>query len=277
MSNVWLITGASSGFGRAIAEEALRRGDRVIATARNAATLAEIVALDRERVAAIELDVTDAASRARAIEAAIARFGRIDVLVNNAGYGIVGAVEETPDAELRAVMETMFFGAASLTRELLPKMRAQGRGVFVQISSMGGLVSPPGFSAYCAAKHALEAFSESLAHEVAPLGLRVLIVEPGNFRTRLLGGSMREMPTLDAYAPTVGPTRAFVSRWDGTQPGDPTKVARVIADTVADANAPLRLPLGSDAIAAIRQELTNTLADIDRVEKHASATDFDAG
>jgi len=212
----------------------------------------------------------------RALEATVARFGRIDVVVNNAGYGVVGAVEETSDAELRAVMETMFFGAATVTRQVVPIFREQKAGTLVQMSSMGGIVSPPGFSAYCAAKHALEAFSESLSAELAPFGVRVLIVEPGNFRTRLLGGSMRAMPALDAYATTVGPTRDFVTRWDGTQPGDPAKAARAIVDAVSAESAPLRLALGGDAVEGIRRELEAILADLDRSEAVAGATAFDA-
>ncbi|HVR19922.1 MAG TPA: oxidoreductase [Polyangiaceae bacterium] len=271
---VWLITGASSGFGRAIAEEALRRGDRVVATARSVSGLADLVALDPKRIAAVALDVTVPGDARRTVETVLSRFGRLDVVVNNAGYGVVGAVEETSEAELRAVMETMFFGAAGLTREAVPLFREQRAGTFVQISSMGGLLSPPGFSAYCAAKHALEAFSESLSAELAPFGVRVLIVEPGNFRTRLLGGSLRSMPPLDAYAPTVGPTRDFVSRWDGTQPGDPAKAARAIVDAVSADSAPLRLPLGGDAVDGIRRELSAIAADVDRSEAVARATTF---
>ena len=272
---VWLITGASSGFGRAMAEEAARRGDRVVATARSLESLRDLVAVDPARISGFALDVTKDGDARRVVEFARARFGSIDVVVNNAGYCIVGAVEETSDAELRAVMETMFFGAAALTREIVPLFREQKSGTIVQVSSMGGLVSPPGFSAYCAAKHALEALSESLSAEVAPFGVRVLIVEPGNFRTRLLGGSMRSMPAIDAYAPSVGPTRSFVSQWDGRQPGDPEKAARAIVDAVLAESSPLRLPLGADAVEGIRRTLAAIAADIDRSESVAVATTFD--
>jgi NAD(P)-dependent dehydrogenase (short-subunit alcohol dehydrogenase family) len=275
-SRVWLITGAASGFGRALSVEALRRGERVVVTGRRRALLDELVALDPARVAALELDVTRAGDAARAIADSRARFGRLDVLVNNAGYGIVGAVEETPESELRAAMETMFFGAAALTREVVPLFRGQRSGVVVQISSMGGVLSPPGFSAYCAAKHALEAFSEALAAEVGPFGVRVLIVEPGNFRTRLLGGSLRSMPVRDEYAATVGATRAFVARWDGVQPGDPEKAARAIADAVCAGSAPLRLPLGADAVAAIRRQLELRLENVEQTAGVAEATAFEA-
>lgn len=273
---VWLVTGASSGFGRALVEEAVRRGACVVATARKAAALKELVALDPARVAAVALDVTKPDDVRRAVEAARARFGRLDVVVNNAGYGVVGAVEETPEGELRAVMETMFFGAATLTACVVPLFRERRSGTIVQISSMGGLLAPAGFSAYCAAKHALEAFSESLSAELAPFGVRVLIVEPGSFRTRLLGGSLRPMPEIEAYRATVGATRAYVSREDGAQRGDPTKAARVIADTVSADTAPLRLPLGGDAVDAIRAKLESVAADVTRSEAAARATTFDA-
>jgi NAD(P)-dependent dehydrogenase (short-subunit alcohol dehydrogenase family) len=270
----WFITGASSGFGKAIAEEALGRGDRVVATARSPQALAALVATAPDRVAPVALDVARPEQIRAAVEAAVARFGRIDVLVNNAGYGIVGAVEETSDPELRAVMETMFFGAVALTREVLPLLRAQKSGAIVQISSMGGITTAPGFGAYCAAKHALEALSESLAAEVGPLGVQVLIVEPGNFRTGLLGAAAHRMPTIDAYAATVGPTRAFMAQSDGIQAGDPAKAARAIADAVAAREAPLRLPLGADAVAAIRRKLAAITADVDRTEAVAVATTY---
>jgi NAD(P)-dependent dehydrogenase (short-subunit alcohol dehydrogenase family) len=170
-SRVWLISGSSSGFGRGIAEAALRAGDRVIATARRPETLNDLGAAAPGRVLAVELDVTDQVQIEAAVAAARSRFGRIDVLVNNAGYGSVGAIEELDDGELRALMDTMFFGAVALTRAVLPLIRANGGGAIVQMSSMGGQLAPPGFGAYCAAKFALEAISESLSAEVAPLGI----------------------------------------------------------------------------------------------------------
>src|SRR5437868_6958803 len=244
-SRVWLITGASSGFGRALAEYVLSRGDRVAATARNPEALAELTSPD---LLPLRLDVTQADDIAAAVAATRARFGAIDVLVNNAGFGIVGAVEETAERDLRDAFETMFFGAVALTRAVLPEMRGRGRGTIVQITSMGGITTAPGYGAYCAAKHALEAVSESLAAEVAPLGVRVLVVEPGAFRTQLFGAGYRQMPTIDDYAPTVGPIRAFGNQQDGRQPGDPRKAAAAIYDAVAAGAPTLRLPLGSDAV-----------------------------
>jgi NAD(P)-dependent dehydrogenase (short-subunit alcohol dehydrogenase family) len=198
----------------------------------------------------------------------------VDVLVNNAGYSVVGAVEETSEAELRAVLEAMFFGAVAMTQAVLPQMRARNSGTIVQITSVGGFVTAPGFGPYCAAKHALEAVSEALAAEVSPLGLRVLIVEPGAFRTRLFGSAFRTMPSLPAYAATVGATRAYAEKEAGSQAGDPAKAARAIIDAV-DAGVPtLRLPLGADAVSAMRAKLAQVTSDVDRSESVATSTAF---
>jgi NAD(P)-dependent dehydrogenase (short-subunit alcohol dehydrogenase family) len=271
---VWFITGTSSGFGRSIAEEALARGDRVVATAREVRSLDELVARAPARVQALRLDVTQASEIESAVEASLQRFGAIDVLVNNAGYSVVGAVEETSDAALRETLEPMFFGAVALTRRLIPHLRERRSGTIVQITSVGGLTTAPGFGAYCAAKHALEAISESLAAELAPFGVRVLIVEPGAFRTRLFGAAFRALPALEAYASTVGPTRAFAAQSDGAQGGDPVKAARAIVDAVAAGAPTLRLPLGADAVASIRAKLAMVGADVDRTEAVAIATAF---
>jgi NAD(P)-dependent dehydrogenase (short-subunit alcohol dehydrogenase family) len=271
-SKVWCITGASSGFGRALAEEIIARGERVVAAARNTDSLHDLVARAEDRVLAVQLDVTRPDQIRAALSAARGRFGDVDVLVNNAGYSMVGALEETSDDELRTLMETMFFGAVTLTRELLPRMRERRSGTIVQITSVGGLTTAPGFAAYCAAKHALEGLSECLAKELAPFGVRVLIVEPGAFRTKLFGAAFRSLPALEAYAPSVGPTRAFAARMDGEQAGDPVKAARAIADAVAAGAPTLRLPLGADAVEAIRQKLSEVAADVDANESVAVAT-----
>lgn len=270
----WFITGTSSGFGRFLVEEAIARGDRVVATARDPRTLDELVARAPDRVLALRLDVTQPGERTAAIDAALARFGAIDALVNNAGYSIVGAVEETSDDELRAAFEPMFFGAVALIRAVLPHMRARRTGAIVNITSVGGVVTSPGFGPYCAVKHALEALSESLAAEVAPLGIRVLIVEPGAFRTRLFGGAFRTMPALDAYAPSVGPIRHYAATNDGAQGGDPAKAATAILDAVAAGAPNLRLPLGADAVASIRQKLAMVAGDVDATEAVAAATAY---
>ena len=271
---VWFITGASSGFGRSIVEEVVARGDRVVATARDPRMLAELVQLAPERVEAVRLDVTKPEQIEDALASALRRFGAVDVLVNNAGYSIIGALEETSDEALRHTMETMFFGAVATTRALLPHMRERKTGTIVQITSVGGISTAPGFGAYCAAKHALEAVSESLATEVAPLGVRVLIVEPGAFRTGLFGAAFRSMPADPAYASTVGPTRAYVAQQAGKQAGDPAKAAKAIADAVAAGAPTLRLPLGADAVSGIRDKLAQVAADVDRTEAIAIATSF---
>src|SRR5437763_1875983 len=189
---VWFITGASSGFGRALAEAVIGQGERAVVAARRREALAELAAIDEERVLALPLDVTDAAARKAGVAAALARFGRIDVLANIAGRGSLGAVEEFAPEQLRAQMELNFFAAAELTRAILPAMRGRRAGHILNLTSIGGLISIGGFGAYCASKFALEAWSEALADEVAALGIRVTLVEPGNFRTEFAGdASMR--------------------------------------------------------------------------------------
>jgi NAD(P)-dependent dehydrogenase (short-subunit alcohol dehydrogenase family) len=278
-SRVWLITGTSSGFGRHLAEAALARGDRVVATARRPQALDELVAAAPDRVLALALDVTQPEQVEATVAAALERFGRVDVLVNNAGYGTVGAVEEIEMDDLRAVMETMFFGAVALTQAVLPHMRERGSGAVVQMSSQGGQVTLPGFGAYCSAKYALESMSEALAAEVAPLGIRVLIVEPGSFRTGLLGASMHRSREIGAYADTVGPTRAAVEAGDGTQPGDPRKAAAAILAALDAPDAPLHLALGADAVDAIRavhERLRADLAAWEHVSRDTALDDADA-
>ena len=274
-AQTWFITGTSSGFGRAFAEHAIARGHNVAATARRVDALADLVALAPDRVMALELDVVGAGAAERAMVAAVERFGRIDVLVNNAGYGVVGALEETPDAELRALMDTNFFGAMAVTRAVLPVLRAQRGGAIVNISSLGGQLSFAGFSAYSASKFALEGASEALAQEVAPFGVKVLIVEPGQFRTQLAGAGMRHMPVLDAYTPVVGPTREFARTMHATQAGDPRKAAAAIERALAAPATPLRLQLGGDSVDAVRGHAQALLADMAAWEDTSRGTDFD--
>jgi NAD(P)-dependent dehydrogenase (short-subunit alcohol dehydrogenase family) len=272
-ARVWFVTGSTSGFGRALVEAARVRGDRIVATARRPGVLAELAGDD---VLPLELDVAREDAIEPALDAAVGRFGRIDVLVNNAGIGYVGALEEMSLADLRSVMETMFFGPAALTRAVVPRMRAQGSGAIVQISSMGGQVTAPGYSAYCAAKFALEGLSEAVAAEVAPFGVRVLIVEPGSFRTGLLGRSLRAAAPLDVYAETVGATRAYIEREDGRQAGDPAKAAATIIAALDADELPLRLALGPDAVDAIRSKHETLLNELERWEPVAQAVTFPA-
>jgi NAD(P)-dependent dehydrogenase (short-subunit alcohol dehydrogenase family) len=272
-ARVWFVTGSTSGFGRALVDAARARGDRVVATARRPGALAELAGDD---VLPLELDVTREDAIEPALDAAVDRFGRIDVLVNNAGIGYVGALEEMSLADLRSVMETMFFGPAALTRAVVPRMREQGSGAIVQISSMGGQVTAPGYSGYCAAKFALEGLSEAVAAEVAPFGVRVLVVEPGSFRTGLLGRSLQAAPSLDVYEETVGATRAYIEREDGRQAGDPAKAAAAIIAALDADELPLRLALGPDAVDAIRAKHETLLSDLGRWEAVARAVRFDA-
>jgi NAD(P)-dependent dehydrogenase (short-subunit alcohol dehydrogenase family) len=270
----WFITGASSGLGRAFAEHAVARGHAVIATARRTDPLRDLAALAPDRVLVLPLDVTGQAEIERAVAAALAHFGRIDVLINNAGYGVVGALEETPDSELRALMDTNFFGAMAMMRAVLPTLRAQKSGAIVNISSMGGQMSFAGFSAYSASKFALEGVSEALAQEVAPFGIKVLIVEPGQFRTNLAGGGMRHMPALEAYDSIVGPTRAFAHDMHGTQAGDPARAAAAIEAALSAERIPLRLALGADSVEAIRAHAEALLGELAAWEEVSRATAF---
>ena len=263
-ARVWLITGASSGFGRALTEAAIAAGDVVVATARRPEALDDLVEAHPGQIEAVRFDVT-APGAAEVVVADVAtRYGRIDVLVNNAGRGQVGAAEETTEAELRDLFELHVFAPAALVRAVLPGMRARRRGAIVQMSSLGGQVVYPGFSAYCATKFALEGYSEGLAAEVAPHGINVVIVEPGAFRTSFSGAALVESAELAAYAETVGPTRAMIKGVDGTQPGDPAKAAAAILTALAADKPPLRLPLGDDSLDGI-------LANLAAVESEARA------
>lgn len=274
MSRVWLVTGANSGFGRAITEAAVAAGDTVVATARRTETLDDLVRRYPDQVEAVRLDVTDTARIDTVVTDVAARHGRIDVLVNNAGRTHVGALEETTDAELRSLFEVHVFGPAALTRAVLPHMRARRSGAIVQLSSMGGQMSFAGFSGYSATKFALEGMSEALAAEVGPLGIKVLVVEPGAFRTGLFGGKSLSAE-IDAYADTVGPTRHMAATTDGTQPGDPAKAAAAILTALAADTTPLRLPLGPDAVDAVTGHLDAVRAEITTWEKVARDTGFD--
>jgi NAD(P)-dependent dehydrogenase (short-subunit alcohol dehydrogenase family) len=274
-TKTWFITGTSSGFGHAFATHAIAQGYNVVATARDASKLNALATSAPDRVLTVALDVNSAGAAEAAVAAAVERFGHIDVLINNAGYGVVGAFEETSDAELRAIMETNFFGAMAVIRAALPVLRKQSSGAIVNMSSLGGQMSFEGFSAYSASKFALEGVSEALAREVAPFGIKVLIVEPGQFRTNLAGAGMRHMPVSSAYRDIVESTRAFAHAMDGTQMGDPIKAAAAIQAALDADQTPLRLQLGSDAIDAVRAHAETLLADLRRWEDVGRATAFD--
>ena len=271
MNRVWLITGANSGFGRAITEAAVAAGDVVAAAARRVTTLDDLVAAHPDQVEALPLDVTDIAAIEATVRDITDRHGRIDVLVNNAGRSHVGALEETTDAELRSLFDVHVFGPAALIRTVLPHMRARRSGAIMQLSSMGGQLSFAGFAAYSATKFALEGMSEALADEVRPLGIKVLIVEPGSFRTALFS-NISASEQMGDYAATVGPTRHMTETGNGTQPGDPAKAAAAILTALDTGATPLRLPLGDDAVDAVLGHLDSVRAEVTTWEKLARNT-----
>ncbi|MEU7936187.1 oxidoreductase [Microbispora bryophytorum] len=258
---VWLITGCSSGFGRELALAAVAAGDRVMATARRPETLTELADQGEGRISTVALDVTEPASIDAAVRATLALYGRIDVVVNNAGFTMIGAVEETSMEQLRSLMEVNFFGAAEVTKAVVPLLREQGSGTIVQMSSLGGRMTYPGLGGYDAAKHALEAFSEALSSELAPLGVRVLLVEPGMFRTKI-SSNMVLAPENPAYQESSGGLRQMVAGIAGNEPGDPAKAAAAIIEVLDAENPPLRLVLGGDAVDALRAHHESLLADM---------------
>ncbi|MDL4774842.1 MULTISPECIES: SDR family NAD(P)-dependent oxidoreductase [Thermomonosporaceae] len=243
---IWLITGAAAGFGRALAEAVLAEGDTVVATARQPWTLDGLATAHPGRVVATGLDPADQTRAAAVVDETVRAHGRIDVLVNNSGRGAVGAVEETADRELRELMEPHFFGPAALTRAVLPHMRTRRAGAIVQMSSVGGRFSVAGLGAYSAAKYALEGFSEALAQEVAPFGIKVLIVEPGAFDAGFAaGGVLPRQAPIAAYDAVLSPVMAAPPGGAGAD--GPAKAASAVLTALDDADTPLRLPLGADA------------------------------
>jgi NAD(P)-dependent dehydrogenase (short-subunit alcohol dehydrogenase family) len=273
-SRIWLITGATSGFGRALTEAAVEAGDTVVGAARNPARLDELVAAYPGKVEALELDVTDTGRAAAVVDDVVARHGRIDVLVNNAGRTQVGAIEETTEQELRALFDLHFFGPAALTRAVLPHMRRRRRGAVVQMSSVGGQITAPGFGAYCATKFALEGMTQALSQEV-DFGVRFLIVEPGAFRTGLFDpAAAYQSAAMPEYAATVGPTRDYLVSGNGTQAGDPARAARAILTALDAPEPPLRLVLGADAILNIRERLHELEGELARWDRLGRDTAF---
>ncbi|AKF03631.1 oxidoreductase [Sandaracinus amylolyticus] len=272
---VWLITGASRGIGAELTSAALAAGDFVVATARDPRRVADRFG-GSENVLPVALDVTDERSVQAAVDAALARFGRIDVLVNNAGFGVIGAVEETSADDVRRVYETNVFGLLAVTRAVLPVMRRQRSGHVINLSSVGGYRSGPGFGVYCSTKFAVEGLSEALHAELAPLGIAVTIVEPGYFRTEFLeAGSVVETPPRIAdYAETAGKVRAVAKSVSLQQPGDPLRLAGVVVELTRAASPPLRLPLGSDTVAAIEAKNAFVAQELDAWRAVSLSTDF---
>jgi NAD(P)-dependent dehydrogenase (short-subunit alcohol dehydrogenase family) len=260
----WLITGISSGLGQALASAAMAAGHYVIGTFRNPDQAAAFSQAHAGSGTAFPLDITDRAGAFALIREVESRFGRLDVLVNNAGAGFAGAIEEASEAEVRALMEVSFFGPLHLTQAALPLMRQQGSGHIIQISSHGGIKAFPGFGVYHAGKFALEGFSEALAAEAAPLGIRVTLVEPGPFRTGFAGAGFREAAVrIDAYEATAGAFRARMRQVHGRQEGDPHKAAQAILQIAAMEQPPLRLPLGKIALGTIAAKLDSVRQDLE--------------
>lgn len=271
---VWFVTGSSRGIGRSVAAAALAAGHRVVLTARDVAAVADLVDAHPETARAVPLDVTDAAAAQRAVHTAVAEFGRLDVVVNNAGAGHRGAVEEVPDADLRTLFDTNVFGMVNVVRAALPVLRAQRSGHLVQMSSVAGVVPLLGDTAYAATKFALEGLSAGLADEVRHLGIKVTIVELGPFRTDFLGSSLRWADPMPDYEEAIGPAQRMLKSFHGRQPGDPDRAAQVILRIAGMAEPPLRLPVGEIAFARIRAHLESRLAELSTVEPLAADTSF---
>ncbi len=277
-SRVWFITGSSGGLGRALAGAALARGDRVVAASRHPGQLAELAASHPETCRPVALDLTDPAAVLAAVESARAAFGGIDILVHNAGGAVFGALEELDDAEVERNLELNFIAPLRLTRAVLPLMRAQRRGHVVSISAGAALGNYPGFSAYGAAKLALEGAMESLAQEARPFGIAVTLVQPGPFRTEFLGRSTtRAAARLDAYDATSGKFLKYLESIAGRQPGDPVGAARAILTAVDAERAPLRLVLGKYAVDKARRRLASVGRELDAWAETGTGADFITG
>ncbi|AQR60731.1 short-chain dehydrogenase/reductase [Brevundimonas sp. LM2] len=275
---VWFITGCSTGFGRELATALIDRGYRVVATARNPDDVADLATLGGDRVLALKLDVTDTDQAEAAVAAATQHFGRIDVLVNNAGIGYFAAIEEAEEVEVRRMFEINVWGLIRMTQLVLPGLRDQRSGTIVNISSMGGLRGFPAVGHYAATKFAVEGLSETLAAEVAPLGIKVLIVEPSGFRTDWAGRSANETSiTIDDYAETAGARRASIRAYSGTQPGDPKRAAAAIIQAVEAEDPPLRLLLGKTALQTGRQKIEMLRKDFDAWAEVTEGADFPEG
>lgn len=275
-AKVWFITGASRGFGLEVAQAALQRGDYVVATARKPEAV-EAALSKHERLLAVGLDVNQEHQAHVAVDAAIRRFGRIDVLLNNAGYGLLGAVEESSAKEVEDLFATNVFGLLNVTRAVLPHMRRERRGLVVNISSIGGYAAYPGWGIYGATKFAVEGLSEALAYELAPLGVRVTVVEPGFFRTDFLDASSLSKTAIEypEYAETVGKMRALMASANHQQPGDPKKLANALLQLADSDNPPVRLPLGTDTVVKIIEKNRFVESELEQWRDLALSTDHD--
>jgi len=277
MNKVWFITGCSTGFGRALATELLQQGYNVVVTARKTQDVEDIVAAHPENAFAIQLDVTKKAEIASAVEKALEHFGKIDVLVNNAGIGYFGAVEESEEEEVRRMFEINFFGLGNMINSVLPTMRKQKSGHIVNVASVGGLVSFPGIGYYNATKYAVDGLSESLSKEVAHLGIKVTVICPSGFRTDWAGRSANNSKiVIEDYAPSAHQNKDTIRGYSGNQPGDPVRAAKAIIKAVEAENPPLRLLLGVAALKNARIKLDLLKANYDTWAETTEGADFPA-
>lgn len=261
-NKVWFITGSSTGFGRELAEQVLERGEKVVATARNTADIEDLFEKYPDTARALKLDVTNAEDIKNSVETALSEFGKIDVLVNNAGYGLGGGIEEPSEEQIRKQFETNVFGVIKMMREVLPAMRKQKSGHILNLSSIGGFRSGPSIGYYTATKFALEALSEALSKEVEHLGIKVTLIEPGGFRTDFAGRSF-DLPEnrIDEYVTSERIDK--MSDYDGKQMGDPVKAVKAMIKVVDTENPPLRLPLGEDAVNGMVEKMKDVQKNID--------------
>jgi len=272
---VWLITGCSTGFGRELAQQAIERGFNVVVTARDVQKVADLVQGNEQHALALALDVTDSATIDSAVKAALKKFGAIDVLVNNAGYGYQSSVEEGVEAEIRAQFDANVFGLFAMTRAVLPAMRQARRGHIINITSVAGLIGFPGSGYYAASKHAVEGWSDSLALEAGPLGIRVTCVEPGPFRTDWAGRSLHQTPsTLPDYAETAAARMKATAEYSGTQKGDPARAATAMIAITEHDNPPRHLVMGAWGYDAVTSKLKERLAEIEAWKQTSVETDF---
>ena len=274
-SPVWFITGCSSGFGQELARLVLARGWRAVVTARDKTRLAEFALGADDRALVLDLDITDGAQINAAVQAAEARFGHIDVLVNNAGYGYQAAIEEGEDAEIRAQFDANVFGLFAMTRAVLPGMRARRKGHVLNVTSVAGIIGYPGSGYYAASKHAVEGWSDSLADEGKPLGIKVTCIEPGPFRTDWAGRSLRQTPNrITDYASTAGIRMKGTAGGSGTQAGDPVRAAEAMIQVTESENPPRHLVLGAWGVEAVVNRLKVTLAEVEAWSGAGIATDY---
>ncbi len=271
---VWFITGCSTGFGNILAKLVLEKGDYVCATARKEDSLSLLKNHYKDQIVTASVDVTSDIAIERAIESTIGTFGRIDVLVNNAGYGNLGAFEEISENHLREVFETNFFGLCKVTRLVLPHMRKNKSGTIFNLSSLAGVVASPGFSAYNASKFAVEGHSEALAQEVKPLGINVVIIQPGPFRTDFAGRSLKQYETMPEYKEALAATRERIGQADGKQPGDPIAACELMFDLSRMENPPTNIVLGQVAYDRIKQKLERVLSGMEEWKDRSLGTDY---